>query len=235
MATATAGSRKRAPASSGFVFHDVSWDDYEAMLKIVGEGPIRVTYDRGTMEIFMPTFGHDSDANSLGRMVDMLTEELGMDMEGGDTTTHKRKDLGKGAEPDTCYWFGDHARLMRGKRRLDLNSDPPPELIIEVDVTHLARSAQDLRRDEGSGGLAIPKPIPPVPPSSAGQDLSATADQPELPRPDRLGSRSVPQGGANPRQAGLDPILPSLRPAKDRPGATTERTVIARAHGPSRR
>jgi Uma2 family endonuclease len=135
MATATAGSRKRAPASSGFVFHDVSWDDYEAMLKIVGEGPIRVTYDQGTMEIFMPTFGHDSDANSLGRMVDMMTEELGMDMEGGDTTTHQRKDLGKGAEPDQCYWFGDHARPMRGKRRLDLNCDPPPDLIIEVDVT----------------------------------------------------------------------------------------------------
>src|SRR5262249_41258615 len=135
MATATAGSRKRAPASSGFVFYDVSWDDYEAMLKIVGEGPIRVTYDQGTMEIFMPPFGHDSDANPLGRLVDMLTEELGMDREGGDTTTHKRKDWGKGAEPDKCYWFGDHARHMRGKRQLDLNSDPPPDLIIEVDVT----------------------------------------------------------------------------------------------------
>ena len=77
MATATAGSRKRTPTSSGFVFHDVTWDDYEAMLRIVGDRPIRVTYDQGTMEIFMPTFGHDSDAYLLGRMVDLLTEELG--------------------------------------------------------------------------------------------------------------------------------------------------------------
>ncbi len=135
MATATAGSRKRSPTSSGIVFHDVTWDDYEAMLRIVGDGAIRVTYDQGEMEIFMPSFGHNSDAFLLGRMVDIVTEELGVDVEGGDTTTHKRKDLGKGAEPDKCYWFADHARHMRGRRQLDLNTDPPPDLAVEVDVT----------------------------------------------------------------------------------------------------
>lgn len=134
MATAT-GPKKRAPVSSGFVFHDVSWDDYEAMLRMVGDRPIRVIYDRGEMEIFMPTLGHDSDAYLLGRMVDTLTEELEISVEGGDTTTHKRMDLGKGVEPDRCYWFGEKARHMRGKRQLDLTSDPVPDLIIEVDVT----------------------------------------------------------------------------------------------------
>lgn len=135
MATATAGSRKRTPDSSGFVFYDVAWDDYERMLRMVGDRPIRVIYDQGTMEIFMPTFGHDNDSYRLGRMVDTLTEELGIPVEGGDTTTHKRKDLDKGAEPDKCYWFGANARRMSGKRQLDLNRDPAPDLIIEVDVT----------------------------------------------------------------------------------------------------
>jgi hypothetical protein len=37
------------------------------MLHIVGERPIRVIYDRGTMEVFMPSFGHDEDAHLLGR------------------------------------------------------------------------------------------------------------------------------------------------------------------------
>ena len=83
----------------------------------------------------MPSFGHDNDAYHLGRMVDLLTEELDIDVEGGDTTTHKQKDLGKGAEPDKCYWFGKNARHMSGKRRLDLNRDPPPDLVVEVDVT----------------------------------------------------------------------------------------------------
>jgi Uma2 family endonuclease len=135
MATATAGSRKRTPTSSGFVFYDVTWDDYERMLGMVGDRPIRVIYDQGTMEIFLPTSEHDSDSYHLGRMVDMLTEELEISVQGGDTTTHKRQDLGKGAEPDKCYWFGKNARRMRGKRQLDLSRDPAPDLVIEVDVT----------------------------------------------------------------------------------------------------
>jgi Uma2 family endonuclease len=135
MTTATAGSRRRTTVSTGVVFHDVTWDDYEAMLRIVGERRIRVTYDQGTMEVFMPSFGHDSDAYLLGRMVDTLTEELEIPVEGGGTTTHKRQDLDKGAEPDQCYWLRDNARRVRGKRQLDFNLDPVPDLIIEVDVT----------------------------------------------------------------------------------------------------
>jgi Uma2 family endonuclease len=135
MATATAGPPKRTPTSSGIVFHGVTWDDYEAMLRIVGDRPIRVTYDQGEMEIFMPSYGHNDDAFLLGRMVDLLTEELEIPYRGGDTTTHKREDLDKGAEPDKCYWFGPKARRMAGKHRLDLNRDPAPDLIIEVNVT----------------------------------------------------------------------------------------------------
>ena len=78
MATATS-----LPATSGVVFHDVTWADYEAQLRIVGERPIRVTYDQGTMEVFMPSFGHEDDAYRLGRMVDTLTEELDIAGEGG--------------------------------------------------------------------------------------------------------------------------------------------------------
>ncbi len=135
MATAPTGSRTRVAASTGLVFHGVTWDDYEAMLRIVGERRIRVTYDQGRMEVFMPSFRHDNDAYLLGRMVDMLTEELEIDMEGGGTTTHKRQDLGKGVEPDQCYWLRENALRVRGKRQLDLKVDPVPDLIIEVDVT----------------------------------------------------------------------------------------------------
>jgi Uma2 family endonuclease len=136
MATATADFRGRPTDSVGVVFHDVTWEDYEAMLQIVGERPIRVTYDRGTMEVSMPSFGHENDAYLLGRMVDMITEELETSVVGGGKTIHKRQDLDKGAEPDQCYWFGANAQAVRGKRQLDLNVDMVPDLVIEVDVTH---------------------------------------------------------------------------------------------------
>jgi Uma2 family endonuclease len=131
MATATP-----IPSSSGVVFHDVTWAEYEAQLQIVGERPIRVTYDQGTMEVFKPSLGHEDDAYLLGRIVDTLTEELNMAVKAGRTTTHKRQDLDRGAEPDQCYWLGENARRMAGKRQLDLSIDPHPDLAIEVDITH---------------------------------------------------------------------------------------------------
>jgi Uma2 family endonuclease len=136
MPTAAAGSKSRTRPTHGVVFHDVTWDEYQAMLRIVGERPIRVTYDQGTMEVFMPSYGHESDAYLLGRLVDTLTEELEIPVEGGGTTTHKRQDLVKGAEPDQCYWLRENAQRVRGKRQLDLKTDPVPDLVIEVDVTH---------------------------------------------------------------------------------------------------
>jgi Uma2 family endonuclease len=120
----------------GVVFYGVTWNDYEAMLRIVGERSIRVTYNQGTMEVFMLSLGHQSDAYLLGRIVDTLTEGLEVPVVGGDTTTHKRKDLGKGAEPDKCYWLRERAARMLGKRKLDLNVDPHPDLMVEVDFAH---------------------------------------------------------------------------------------------------
>jgi Uma2 family endonuclease len=132
--TRTAGIMGEVP-TQGVVFHDVTWNDYEDMLRLVGERPIRVTYDRGTMEVFMPSLGHEGDSYLLGRMVDTLTEEFEIPVEGGGTTTHKREDLDKGAEPDQCYWLREKAELIRGKRELNLTVDPAPDLVIEVDVT----------------------------------------------------------------------------------------------------
>ncbi|MDR3634727.1 MAG: Uma2 family endonuclease [Isosphaeraceae bacterium] len=123
------------PSAPGVVFHDATWDDYETMLRLVGDRPIRVTYDQGTMEVFMPSFGHEDDAHLLGRMIETLTDLLDIPMKAGRTTIHKRRDLDRGTEPDQCYWLYDNARRMVGKRQLDLNTDPAPDIVIEVDLT----------------------------------------------------------------------------------------------------
>ena len=58
MATATTtGSLMGELPPQAVVFHDVTWNDYEDMLRLVGERPIRVTYDQGTMEVFMSSLG----------------------------------------------------------------------------------------------------------------------------------------------------------------------------------
>jgi Uma2 family endonuclease len=121
--------------TSGVVFHGVTWDDYEAMLRIVGNRPIRVTYDCGEMEVMSPTWRHNNGSYLLGWMVDILVVELDIPCEPADAVTLNRPDLEKGVEPDKLYYFRDNAPRIRGKRHIHMNIDPPPDLVIESELT----------------------------------------------------------------------------------------------------
>jgi Uma2 family endonuclease len=125
---------KSAPAH-GVVIQGVTWDDYESMLRIVGSRPIRINYDSGRMEIMSPLQQHGHRSYLLGQLVDVLVDELRMRVVAVDPVTYNRHDLAKGVEPDKAYHFGENALRVRGKAKLDLTIDPPPDLIIEADVT----------------------------------------------------------------------------------------------------
>ena len=64
----------------------------------------------------------------------MLTFELNIPMVSFGSTTFRRKEKSKGMEPDECYYFKNEAK-MRDCKRVDLSKDPPPELVVEIDVT----------------------------------------------------------------------------------------------------
>lgn len=59
---------------------------------------------------------------------------LGVDVESFGSTTFKRDDLERGFEPDSCFYITNAARML-GKSTIDLAKDPPPELVIEIDIT----------------------------------------------------------------------------------------------------
>ena len=118
-----------------FVLEDASWELYEKLLKDIGDRPIRVTYDDGRMEIMSPLSEHEIVKRLIGRMIETFTFLLDMPMKSLGSTTFRRRDRRKGLEPDECYYFRDEAK-MRGRKRLDMRKDPPPELVVEVDVTH---------------------------------------------------------------------------------------------------
>jgi Uma2 family endonuclease len=128
-----------APSSTRpqrLVLHGVSWREYTRMLRAFAERPgFRLTYDRGTLEIMSPLFEHGVDADLLGRFVVVLTEELGLPLQAGRSTTFRRRRMRRGLEPDHSWWIA-HAPQMLGRRRVDLRVDPPPDLALEVDVTH---------------------------------------------------------------------------------------------------
>jgi Uma2 family endonuclease len=123
------------PTGERILLHDVSWQTYETLLKEFDGRPIRITYDRGELEVMTLSHGHESYAELFGRLILALTEELNIPLHSGGSTTFKRKAKKKGLEPDKCYWIQNEL-FMRGKKDFDIHSDPPPDLAIEIDITH---------------------------------------------------------------------------------------------------
>lgn len=115
--------------------YDMSWENYEILLNLLGDRPIRTTYSQGVVELMILSYQHERYKKLLARFVETLTEELDIAIAGGDSTTFKRQDLERGLEPDECFYI-EHEPNVRGKQALDLAQDPPPDLAIEVDISH---------------------------------------------------------------------------------------------------
>src|SRR5207248_954545 len=87
------------------------------------------------LEIMSPLLEHDNPADLLGRFVVVLPEEMNLPMKAAGSTTLRRRRRQRGLEPDRAWWIA-HEPRMRGKLRLHLRTDPPPDLALEVDVTY---------------------------------------------------------------------------------------------------
>jgi Uma2 family endonuclease len=128
-------STVQAPAKQRVVLYGVDWATYGRLLRAFAERPaVRLTYDRGMLEIMSPLLERDTDGRLLGRFVTTLTEELCLSVLSAGSTTFRRRKRRRGLEADECFWIANEPRV-RGKRRINLRVDPPPDLAIEIDVT----------------------------------------------------------------------------------------------------
>jgi len=112
----------------------VSWELYEHLLKVVGNRPLRLTYDNGELEIMSPLPEHEIAKKIMGRLVEEIVDELDVPCGSMGSTTFRRKLKKKGLEPDDCFYIKSQP-LIVGKKRINLPKDPPPDLAIEIDVT----------------------------------------------------------------------------------------------------
>ncbi len=116
--------------------YDVSWSTYESLLADLGENSgVRLAYDRGTLEIISPSVEHERLNRTLNLLVEILASERGIDIENVGSMTVKRKELGGGFEPDSSFYV-QNAERVRGKSRIDAEVDPPPDLMIKIEITH---------------------------------------------------------------------------------------------------
>jgi len=112
---------------------------------------VRVSYDEGRLEIVTPSAKHEKCKEFILGIARVLAEEFGTALETFGSTTFKQKALRKGAEPDTCFYV-EHAALVVGRDELDLAVDPPPDVIVEVDVSH-----SSVRKMAFYGQIGVPE------------------------------------------------------------------------------
>ena len=124
-------------AEQRFLLSDVSWSLSEHLLEELGDRPIRVTFDRGSLELMSPSYRHDRPSRVSGLLLQVLAEEMELSLLSAGSTTFRREDLARGLEADECFYI-EHVPQILGKEEIDLTIDPPPDLAIEIEVSRNA-------------------------------------------------------------------------------------------------
>ena len=133
------------PASSEHrvVLRSVSWETYVALTEESESSSGRLTYDQGVLEIMSPGMPHEIAKKIIGRMIETFTLFRGIEIRSSSSTTFKRSELKRGFEADESYYI-QHASELRGVREIDLSIHPPPDLVVEVDMTNSSIPKKEL-------------------------------------------------------------------------------------------
>jgi Uma2 family endonuclease len=134
-----ASPTRRNPTESErpILLDGISWETYSAILHDYEDRNIFLTYDRGRLEIMSPSFRHEIFGRLIASMITILADELEFPNKGGKSTTFRKQELHQGLEPDECSWIANEPAL-RGRYEFDPEVDPPPDLAIEIEISHRA-------------------------------------------------------------------------------------------------
>ncbi len=117
------------------LLHSVQWKDYMRLLEVLGDRSLRHTYDDGELELMSPRKDHDWIKRFVGRMIEHIAISFDIVVQCIGSTTLTGKAVHKGFQPDEAYYVANEA-AVRGKRSYEPDVDPPPDLLLEVDVTN---------------------------------------------------------------------------------------------------
>jgi Uma2 family endonuclease len=148
----------RMPADSVLIQHGVGWNDYEELLEVVGEASsLRICYDEGTLQVMSPSSKHELRAILIERLVDILSIRQRIKVLFYGSTTIRKQSEQKGVEPDACFYV-QTADAIGTKEQIDFNTDPAPDVVVEIDIHHesiskfpiyAAFGVSELWRDDG--------------------------------------------------------------------------------------
>jgi Uma2 family endonuclease len=135
------------------VLGPVGWVPYVTLSDAVANrhNP-RMLYLDGDLSLLTTCRHHDRYAEFLNVLVVFVASGIGLTWETAGQSTFRREKWEVGIEGDRTYYFGGHAEIMKGPVEIDLSTQPPPDLAIEVEVTHPADIALSIW-----GRLGVPE------------------------------------------------------------------------------
>lgn len=127
------------PEDTVVTFHNVTWDEYEELLAQVGEASgLRVSFSDGALKIMTLPDEHEKNVEFIKSLIGCIRLRLHVDiLSFGSATMRKRKKT-KGSEPDASFYI-QNAALIGTRTPRDLEKDPPPDVVVEVDIHHDSR------------------------------------------------------------------------------------------------
>jgi Uma2 family endonuclease len=127
------------PSQQRFVLRSVDWSTYRKISDALAGRHLRLTFDGENLEFMTISSEHGNCSRLMARIIAVLTEEFEMPVKSVGDMTCDREDLERGLEPDECFYLA-HERLIRNKDKIDLETDPPPDLAVEVDISRSSRN-----------------------------------------------------------------------------------------------
>lgn len=129
----------------------VTWPQYLAFLEAIGDTYCRHNYANETLEMMSPRKDHDWVKRFMGRIIETIAYELDIEIQCIGSTTITSQAVSRGFQPDEAYYIANE-RLVRGKDTFEPDIDPPPDLLLEVDVTSSSKG-----RLESFAAMKVPE------------------------------------------------------------------------------
>jgi Uma2 family endonuclease len=146
VATATIKPTREAEGDQCVEFPALGWKGYLTLLRLRGERSMpRMVYLDGTVWLKSPSFPHERLKKRLGWVVEVIVEELAIPCIAAASTTLRRRAKKGGVEADQSYYLA-HAERVRGKDKIHIRTDPPPDLAVEAVHSHDADAAIEVYR-----------------------------------------------------------------------------------------
>src|SRR5947199_4355762 len=122
------------PVDSKLVLHDVSWDEYEALMhQLVDPAGLHIAYDDGTLQIMTTLAEHERYARFFEKLCTIISLRRRINIISVGSATMRKRKKRKGNEPDSSFYV-QSADLIGNRLDIDFEIDPPPDIAVKIDL-----------------------------------------------------------------------------------------------------